>query len=232
VAIRPSTADTVARAGQALEREQRPADAAAMFREALRRQADREPYLTSLGRMLLQTRDYIGARDVLERAMARNVSDPQHPRNLASVHRVRAREESATVRDASLAEADRLYAIATTLAPGLPALWEEWANVDAERRRLREARQKLAKAIALDDSRYESWMLNGIVRTIQGDAAGAIVDLDRALQLKPGDAGVLRRRAAAFIVAGRLDDARRDLDAVLQANPGDDAAARLRARVK
>jgi tetratricopeptide (TPR) repeat protein len=202
-----------------------------MFREALRRHPDQEPYLTSLGRTLLQTRDYAGARDVLERAMARNVSDPQHPRNLASVHRVRARDETGTTREMSLDEADRLYAIGTTLAPGLPALWEEWANVDAERRRLPEARRKLARAIALDDSRYQSWMLNGIVRTLQGDAAGAIVDFDRALAVKPGDATVLRRRAAAYVAAGRIDEAKRDLDAVLLANPGDDAAALLRARI-
>ena len=75
-------------------------------------------------------------------------------------------------------------------------------------------------------------MLSGIVRTIQGDAAGAITDLDRALLLKPGDAGVLRRRAAAFIAGGRIEEARRALDALLAANPGDDAAARLRARIK
>jgi tetratricopeptide (TPR) repeat protein len=66
-----------------------------------------------------------------------------------------------------LAAADRLYAVVTQLAPGLPALWIEWAYVDVDRQRLPEALEKLARALALDATRADASTLRGQVLLMQ-----------------------------------------------------------------
>ncbi|MDO8793746.1 MAG: tetratricopeptide repeat protein, partial [Vicinamibacterales bacterium] len=169
------------------------------------------------------------AATALGRAESLNPQDPYPPRNLASLARVRARTMRPDARGVALAEADHHYRRATALAPRLPGLWVEWANVDAERRRFADARQKLARAADLDSTRYDVWLLQGLVNTLDGKPTDGVTGYGRALTAKPGDVAALRGRAVALAQLGRQDEARADAEAVLRQSPTDAVALRLRA---
>lgn len=94
-------------------------------------------------------------------------------------------------------EADRIYAEATVFAPALTSLWIEWAYVDIDRHRLPQALDKLARAVALDDSRVDAWLLRGQVHTLENNARDALADYDAALSRAPGNADAVRGRDIA-----------------------------------
>lgn len=65
---------------------------------------------------------------------------------------------------------------------------------------------------------------------LAGAPEAAIVTLTNALKLAPGDAGLLKDRAAALIATERWQEAVTDLDATMDAMPLDAEALMLRAR--
>jgi len=177
LSITASRADVFSKAAAAFESHQQWLEATVAYREASRMQPGEAYYLTGLGRSLVRQalaasppdRDAAmrSARDAFERAYELNRFDPDHARHLAGLFRVSASILDENSRGEPLAAADRLYAGVTQLAPGLPALWVEWAYVDVDRRRLPEALEKLARALALDDSRVDASTLRGQVLLMQ-----------------------------------------------------------------
>ena len=176
LSIAASRADVFSKAAAAFESRQQWLEATIAYREASRMQTGEAHYLTGLGRSLVRQalasppdRDTAmrSARDAFERAYALNPFEPDHARHLAGLFRISASMLEENSRDEPLAAADRLYAGVTQLAPGLPALWIEWAYVDVDRRRLPEALEKIARALALDDSRVDASTLRGQVRLMQ-----------------------------------------------------------------
>lgn len=68
------------------------------------------------------------------------------------------------------------------------------------------------QAIALNPNLATAWYVRGWLRTFQGDATGALADLDRARRLSPHDRLVFKINAAmayASFFAGKHDDASR-----------------------
>ncbi len=238
LAVTPSMANVITRAGMTFERSGRPSEARIAYAEAHRLLPNEEASATNLGRVLMEeaTRLEGGARattfasadEVLQRAEQLNQQDPYPPRNRASLARVQARAVPAGDREGLLNDADSHYRRATELAPGLPGLWVEWANVDAERRRFVDADTKLARAEALDADRYDLWLLRGLLRAVARKPDEAVTAFGRALDARPGDVAALRGRASALAQAGRQEEARADVDGVLRLSPGDGAALRLR----
>ena len=241
LSVTPSRADVYAKAGAAFEASRRWEEAVIVYTEATRIQPQQEAYWTRVGRAAIQqgsaaapadqTRHFVAARAALERAVLLNPHDPNHPRNLASLFRVRARLADEANRAALLADADRQYTRAAQLAPGLPTLWVEWANVDAERRRLPESITKLNHAITLDPQAADAWMLRGLARTLSGQVDLALADYERALSLRPADVVALRGRAVALAELGRRDAALTAVEELLRLQPQDAIALRLKARL-
>ena len=231
LSLSPSRADVFARAASGFESRQQWTEARVAWREALRLQPEQDTYLVGLARVLTQESAFTDARAALQRAAQLNPQDPSHPRSLASVERLRTRTISGAERAAALAEADRQYARATALAPGLPALWIEWANVDAERRDFPSALDKLARAIGLDETRIDAWRLRGLIYALLQRPDDALADYDRALAIAPADVVALRGRAFALAELGRQDEALSAVSQVLAVAPADNAALGLRARL-
>ena len=213
LSIAPSAADSFSRAGTNFERASDWPKAALAYEQAVRVQPRRDVYQTALARSLVQgslplepvLRDsgMDRARALLEGVRSRNPRDPFAPRNLASLHRIHARTADEPSRVRSLATADEMYMRAVALAPDLPALWSEWANVKLERGLFNEAAETLQQALALDDTRFEPWLLLGHARFLQQRAAEAIAAYNEALEREPENANALSARSAA--IASVLD---------------------------
>jgi tetratricopeptide (TPR) repeat protein len=242
VAITPSRADAYSSAARGFESRRLWAEAAVAYREAARLQPREPYYLTGLSRALIQGADALEAdqrsaqmrtaRTILERAGALDPGNPDHPRNLASSYRMDARSrDEDQARAVLLQGADRAYARAISLSPRLPSLWIEWANVDVERRRFTDAVAKLDRALALDESQFDAWLLRGHALLFDRDALKALAAYDRALTLKPSDVAASRGRAIALASLDRRDEAILAVDEVLARAPGDAASVRLRERL-
>lgn len=239
--VSASRADVMARAGAAFERSGQVREAVVAHRAANRLHPGEEAYLTSLGRALVQeaaaqdeparSARFDEARAILERARQRNPHSPYPPRNLGSLQRVRAQRASPESRVRLLEEADRHYQDATARSPGLPVLWTEWANLDAERRRFDEALVKLQRAIELDPGPSDPWLLRGLVFSLQRRFEPALVDYEQALARSPAALVALRGRAVALAELGRRQEARAALDEVLRVSPDDSAGRVLRDRL-
>jgi O-antigen ligase/Flp pilus assembly protein TadD len=238
LSITPSRADVMAKAGSSFVAQQQWPEAVVAYTTAARLQPRVEAYWTALGRALMQDAAsgppsrFDQARAALERAETLNARDPLHPRNLGNLWRTAARRASGPERDAALAEADHHFERAARLAPGLPGIWTEWGNLEAERRRFPEALVKLDHALALDAAAPEPWLLRGLVHSLNGDHVLALQDYDRALALNPDSLAALRGRAVALAEAGRLQDLPAAIDDVLRRAPQDAVALRLRAKLR
>ena len=198
-------------------------------------------YQTGLGRALTQgaiplaaeARDarFRAAREAFERAEAMDPSDPDHPRHLAGLARIRAWTLADTSRAEPLAEADRLYAHAIQLAPGLPALWVERAHGDLEGGRQAQALEKLRRAFALDAERRDAWLLWGEVQRSQRNLADALAADDRVLARTPSDVDALRGRAIVLAELDRSEEAIATVSRLLQIQPADPVSLELRDRL-
>ncbi len=75
------------------------------------------------------------------------------------------------------------------------------------------------KAISLDPDLAEAHASLGLVRALQGDRAGALASLDRAIQLNPSYAPALHWRANVLAEMGQLDPAREDIAQAAELDP-------------
>jgi tetratricopeptide (TPR) repeat protein/O-antigen ligase len=241
VSITPSRADVFSKAAAAFESRQQWTEAVVAYREAVRLQPAQGYYHTGLGRALTQgaiplapeARDarFRAAREAFERAQALDPSDPDHPRHLASLERIRAWTLTGGARAEPLAEADRLYAQAIALAPGLPALWVERAHGDLEGGRQAQAMEKLTRALALDAERRDAWLLWAEVQRSQRNFTEALAAYDRVVARPPLDIDALRGRALMLAELDRPGEAMATLSRVLQIAPADSASLQLRDRL-
>lgn len=110
-------------------------------------------------------------------------------------------------------DADRAYAAATmalTLAPDDPALVLDRALALGAMERYAEALEDLDRAVALDPSHVDAWVLRGAAKRQLGRAAEAERDVAHALSLDPNDAEALLERAALRRAKGDVRGARAD----------------------
>lgn len=215
LSVTPSRADIISQAAADLERGQKWYEASIAYGEARRLQPNEPHYLAGFGRVVI--RDAVAlppaerdarlrsAGEAFERARALAPLDPIRTRHLASFLRVQAWSagEDQARRMEPLARADRLYAEATARTPGVTPLWIEWARVDLDRGRTGDARQKLDRALALDDTLVESWLLRGDVHRLERAFDKALGDYDGALARAPGHPEALRGRAVTLADLGR-----------------------------
>jgi tetratricopeptide (TPR) repeat protein len=95
-----------------------------------------------------------------------------------------------------------------------------------------EADFQAAEKSALDDSaRYALWVNRGVLRIRQGRAADAVVDLQNAVGLKPGQYQGYVNLAQAYLKGQQLEDAVRQMDEAIRREAGLAALYRTRARL-
>ncbi len=129
-------------------------------------------------------------------------------------------------------EPDRAFAAATmalTLAPDDPALVLDRALALGSTGRYAEALEDLDRAVALDPSRADAWVLRGAAKRQLGRAAEAEHDVARALTLAPENAEALLERGALRRTKGDVRGARADWERAARLAP-DSAAADLARR--
>ena len=129
-------------------------------------------------------------------------------------------------------EPDRAFAAATmalTLAPDDPALVLDRALALGAMGRYGEALLDLDRAVALDPSRAEAWMLRGAAKRQLGRTGEAERDLARALSLAPDNAEALLERGALRRTRGDVKGARADWERAARLAP-ESAAGELARR--
>ena len=124
-------------------------------------------------------------------------------------------------------DADRAFAAATmalTLAPDDPALVLDRAAALGAMERYAEALEDLDRAVALDPSRADAWVLRGAAKRQLGRAAEAERDVARALSLAPDNAEALLERGALRRARGDVRGARADWERAARLAPASEAA--------
>ncbi|MGI8668061.1 MAG: tetratricopeptide repeat protein [Jatrophihabitans sp.] len=115
------------------------------------------------------------------------------------------------------------------IEPANPHLLSIRGQLDAAAGDLAAAATAYDTAIAADPGLQAAWAGRASVAFERGDLAAAIEDLERALEI--GDSAALRyNRAAAFLAAGRWDDALADLNRAVELDPADADTLAERAR--
>ena len=124
-------------------------------------------------------------------------------------------------------DADRAYAAATmalTLAPDDAAVVLDRALALGAMERYAEALEDLDRAVALDPSRVDAWVLRGAAKRQLGRAAEAERDVAHALSLAPDNAEALLERAALRRARGDVRGARADWERAARLAPDPDTA--------
>jgi Flp pilus assembly protein TadD len=122
---------------------------------------------------------------------------------------------------------DRAFAAATmalTLAPDDPALVLDRALALGATGRYAEALEDLDRAVALDPSRADAWVLRGAAKRQLGRTAEAERDVAHALSLAPDNAEALVERGALRRAKGDVRGARADWERAAQLAPDSEAA--------
>lgn len=167
--IVPSRADVFSAAGRSYALDQRWAEAATAFTAAGRAAPSVPDYQEEIARASIEwavrsappRRDQLlqQARAAYERALELDPANPVHSRHLAAYFRIRAAFLEGAAREDALVEADRIYERVSQWAPALTPVWVEWAWVDVDRGRSREALVKLERALQLEPQRGEAQQL-------------------------------------------------------------------------
>lgn len=132
------------------------------------------------------------------------------------------------VRENSMA-ARRLLEQAINLDPNYAAAhvlmgWLYWENAawgwggDREDE-IESAKQEVSAAIEADPGYPDSYSLLGMIHRLEGDYDSAVSMNRKALEMAPGDAGVIALYGAALVYAGQFDAGIKEIEAALHLSP-------------
>ena len=83
--------------------------------------------------------------------------------------------------------ADAKFSEFTTLVPGEPAGWANWAVLALRQRKLDVARERLERARSLEPDNDRIYQLLGLLESARGNSASAIADWRKAVESNPGN---------------------------------------------
>lgn len=81
------------------------------------------------------------------------------------------------------------------------------------------AKQAFERELKADPNNFESNLRMGVILRQDEENEEALKYLQKALQIRPGDAGVLYQIASVELAGGQVDRAQRDLEALVKAQP-------------
>jgi YaiO family outer membrane protein len=94
------------------------------------------------------------------------------------------------------------------------------------------AREYVEAVIARDKCHHEAMLLVTDLEIWEGDFAGALKEVDKALECNPGDETFLLKKAGVLFLMGSTTEANEILDYLLTLDPGNEDAADLKRQVE
>lgn len=134
-----------------------------------------------------------------------------------------ARAGWAWMRAGDPAKAEQLYNDALAKRPGDADLLIDRAFARAETERYWDALDDLDAAIAIDATRADAFLFRASTHRALANDRQALVDLERMLELRPGDPDALLLRGSIRMQAGDVDGARSDWRMVVRSSPDSEA---------
>ena len=128
-----------------------------------------------------------------------------------------------------LEDAEAAYDKAYALAPHLSGALVGKARIAMVSGRFDDAATYIGQALAIDSENPQAWFVQGDIRRMRGDLAGALESFDQVIARNP-DYGVARTaRVATLIALGRDEEARAELEVVRAKMPFDPHGSYLQA---
>jgi tetratricopeptide (TPR) repeat protein len=165
---------------------------------------------TALSHLLVQRKDFIGAVDAIDKAIA---LDPKSP----ALHVTKGEVYALGLRDGAKAQAEFRAAIALD-ASDASAHYALGLSLE-QAGRYREATAELQRAADLNPGYATGWVALGSAQTGAGDRAAALASYDRALKISPALWTAHTGRGDIFESEGRYDDAIAAYQEALKGNP-------------
>jgi tetratricopeptide (TPR) repeat protein len=212
-------------------------DARTLAAEALRLNPDCEQYATDAARTLIESarlrpdhreHDLEDADALLTHARRTSPLNPDHPRNLARLHRLwAALSPAAATRHAS--DADAGYVAAEALLPNDAQLLNEHASMFLEQGHVDRGLALLDRSVALDEGYADTYAMRADVHFQRNDFTAALADYEQALRIDGDSVSAPERwsgKALALARLRRLPEAIEANRRVLAIKPGDVTAHR------
>lgn len=172
--------------------------------ELLKKAASLEPGdfrpLLAMGKVYHDMGDLAAAADAYTRALERN--PPTSERTEAHIGRARMLMESGRT-DAAASDIEALK----VTAPNDPTVLALSARFARDQDRPAEALPLAERAITLDAAHFDARLVRGQIRAAQGDAEGALDDLEHASRINPNHVGALQLLLQAQSRLGRAEAA-------------------------
>lgn len=232
--LRPLRADVLAKQGQIAEARQQLQAARVLYEDARRLAPYETTYAVGLGRVLtelarrgtgeewtVREQTLVRAEEALGAAQARMPRSPDHPRNLATLHRTWAALTTDAVRAAHVRQAAEQYQRAAALGPHNAELRNEWATLYLEQRDGARALDLVEQSLAIDDRFAKTWYLRAQAHLALQEQAAALADYDRAVALDPNMLASWSGKALTLAEMGRTDEAIAANQAALALAPND-----------
>ncbi len=206
-----SQADVYSKQASSYERSQQWDAAYLLYAEAARIQPRQDRYYLNMGRVQVEKarglRGDAGRQKACfqqalaagERALEVNPLDPEHSRNLATLHRIWAGSlDDARERQHHYVEANRYFEQAIRLDPRNAGIWNAWAVLHLERNEVEKALAKLEHSLELDRRFPETYLLRGRAYLRSQDYRKALADYESVLLLDPASRAALDGKAYAL----------------------------------
>lgn len=198
-----------------------PAAAEVQLREAQRSGAGPSRVAVVIARSLYEQRRY---RDLLD-----EMHPPGHPRPVQV--QLLALRAMARLALNDLDGAESVLDDARVLAPESAELMVARTHLALRRGAPAQAVVAATEATERAPTSADAWYVRGIAHLANGDAAGALHHLDRALELAPRYMPARTARASVLLDMGRVEEARGDVELVRGITSDDAQAAYLHARI-
>ncbi|MCB9128008.1 MAG: tetratricopeptide repeat protein [Ardenticatenales bacterium] len=232
-----SRADAFNRYGDAYEKAAEWANATTMYQTAIGYGGAIDSYQLSLGRTLLENargpmatnpgeRDRLlqQADETLRAARQQSRLNPDHPRNLAALHRAWAnliQAEDGAAATSHREQAKAFYEEALDLSPYYAYLWNEYATLLADMDQFDEAEAALDHSRTLDDQFIETYLYQAQIARLQEKPSEALAYYDEALTVDPDNRQVQTGKVILYAEMGDLDQAITISEGLLAENGND-----------
>jgi tetratricopeptide (TPR) repeat protein len=195
--------------GNIAVRQNRPADAAAAFKQALATHPKFAAAHGALGLMLWSQKDTAGADAALKQAAT--LSPARSPRR---IHYAEFKIQNGEV-DA----AKKMLEEMSRSNPDYITTWLRLAEIATTEKKLAEADAFLAKALAGEPQHPEAMLINARIRLAKGETEKAVSELERLQTTFPKSAQIAYQLSLAYIAAGDVNKAAARLSQVTAAAP-------------
>lgn len=198
------------------------AEAADLYKEAIRANSKNVPAYVGLGNALAKQFKLDGANEQFEKALALDPRNAMALTGKALVEFNRLQSSSNTViknKEATLKNAESECQQALSIDPNMPEAHYTLGMIYKEQGRMPEALNEFQEATKSDPKYSEAFSGLGVVQLEQNDIASAINSFRKAITLNSGNSTAHYGLGKAYLRQGQLDDAIKELNTSLAQFP-------------